>query len=84
MGRAGRPTPFHRRDNPVREDRSAGPWTIPACRINPCLPIRDLAFAGCSRVIGPSGKPVRRDTSVSQATVRCKTHVNERFIMSCS
>ncbi len=33
-GADGVATTIHRRDNPVREDRSAAPLIIPACRIN--------------------------------------------------
>lgn len=59
---------FHRREKPLREERSEGPLILPACRRKRWFPFSDLALSNCWRMIRPTGKPVRRETSFSQAS----------------
>jgi hypothetical protein len=59
---------FHRRENLLREDKSGGPLIFPAWRRNVWLPFSDRALSSCWRIIRPTGRPVRRDTSFSQAS----------------
>jgi hypothetical protein len=58
---------LHRRENPLREDRSGTPLIFPAWRRNRWFPFSDFALSNCWRMMRPTGKPVRRDTSFSQA-----------------
>src|SRR5579872_1194475 len=39
----------HPFEKPLREDRSAGPTILPACRRNLCRPFFFLVFSSCSR-----------------------------------
>jgi hypothetical protein len=55
------------REKPFREETSAGPPLIaPAWRMKRCLP-PDFADSNCSRTSRPTGRPVRREVSLSQS-----------------
>jgi hypothetical protein len=66
--KAGVGNSSHKRANPFRCDRSGGPSTEPARRMNlfVCASAR-RSCSSCSRMICPCGMPVRRDFSSSQA-----------------
>jgi len=57
----------HERANPLREDRSRGPRTEPASRMNDCRGLPVLAFSSWSRTILPWGTPVFAATCSSHA-----------------
>jgi hypothetical protein len=57
--------PPHFRANPFRNERSRGPSIAPARRRNFCLPPFSRAASSCSRMIRPTGTPVRREVSLS-------------------
>src|SRR5260370_28411900 len=59
---------FHERENPLRDETLEEPPLIaPAWRRNLCLPPVDRAASSCSRMRRPTGTPVWRDCSLSQA-----------------
>src|SRR5580698_2794165 len=59
---------LQRRENPLRDERSGGsPVSAPTCRRKRCLPLLTLAFSKCSRISRETGRPVRREVSLSQA-----------------
>ncbi len=59
---------FHERENPLREERSAGlPVNAPTCRMNLRFPPSDLALSSWSRTSRPIGTPVSAEVSFSQA-----------------
>jgi len=51
---AGVSNSFHRRENPLRDDRSGNPFILPACRKNAWFPISDFAASNSSRIIRPT------------------------------
>jgi len=57
----------HRREYPLRDERSRGPLRAPIWRRNRCFPPLDLALSSCSRTSRPMGTPVTRDVSFSHA-----------------
>ncbi|OLC94034.1 MAG: hypothetical protein AUH86_15445 [Acidobacteria bacterium 13_1_40CM_4_58_4] len=64
--KAGVGNGFHLRPKPLRAERSAGPLTAPAYRRKRCLPPA-FACSSCWRTRRPTGTPVRREVSLSQA-----------------
>jgi hypothetical protein len=60
---------LHRREYPFREERSAGPEMVPACRMKRCLPCCCRAVSNRSRMSFPTGTPVAREVSFSQAII---------------
>src|SRR6266403_1358230 len=66
--KAGIRNALHRREKPFRDDKSAGPVKAPAWRRNRWLPPSDLASSSRCRIRRPTGIPVRRDVSFSQAS----------------
>lgn len=56
----------HEREKPLRAERSRGPRTAPAKRMNDCWPLLTLAFSSWSRMIFPWGTPVLAATCSSQ------------------
>lgn len=64
---AGIGNAFHERANPLREDRSRGPRTEPASRMNDCRGLPALALSSCSRTILPWATPVLAATCSSHA-----------------
>ena len=59
--------PFHERENPFREERSRGPLTDPASRMNARAGPPVLARSSCSRMIRPCDIPLCAAVSSSQA-----------------
>ncbi len=58
---------LHRREKPLRKERLAGPLIFPASLRNSRFPASAFARSNCSRMILPTGTPVRRAVSASQA-----------------